>query len=542
MITYGSARFAVLRTERAMAEWELTWITLLLDLGAELVAVVVAPGTDAGHGLIARTAERLARGKRRTTPRASLPVSARQIRLGTAESLEAIKVLEIEFILAVGLTHSILPMVGDPDRLARRGVWTHAFAVGDRHATLPPGFDAVRQGKALAEVSLVRLTPSGSGQPLEQEWVRVEPFSYRRTREALTSAAAELAARHLRRDATVRATAPVVGLPKTDHRGEGAAARLMVTLLARAAVELMQRVLFRQDWNVGVIHRPIAEVLAGVHGREIEWLPKQDGDAFLADPFGIPLPDGTCLLLAEEFVGASGRGRIVAATIGEASYISPPHPVLELGVHLSYPYVVPSDHGWLFAPESSRAGEVAVYRLGSASGPAQRVGTLLDGFAAVDPTIVEYEGRWWLFATDAARNPDGHLHVWYADRARGPWAPHALNPVKCDVRSARPGGTPFIVDGVLYRPAQDNSGTYGGALVINRIDLLTPEGFEETTVARMDPDPDGAYPSGIHTMSAVGSSVLVDGKRYSLEPRSKMRRLLLRTSRRARPSSHRHPR
>jgi hypothetical protein len=525
-----------------MAEWELTSITCLLDLGAELVVVVVAPGTDAGHGLMGRTAERLARGKRRTTPRASLPVSARQIRLGTAESLEAVKVLELEFILAVGLTGSMLPMVGDPDRLARRGVWTHAFAVADRHATLPPGFDAIRQGKALAEVSLVRLSPSGSGQPLEQEWVRVEPFSYRRTRETLTSAAAELAARHLRRDATVRATAPVVRLPKTEHRGEGAAACLMVTLLARAAAEFIRRSLFRQDWNVGVIRRPIADVLAGVDGRDIEWLPKRDGDAFLADPFGIPLPDGTCLLLAEEFVGGSGRGRIVAATIRASSYISPPRPVLELGVHLSYPYVIPSDDGWLFAPETAGAAEVAIYRLVTASGPAQRDGTLLDDFAAVDPTIVEYEGQWWLFATDAARNADGHLHVWYADSARGPWAAHALNPVKCDVRSARPGGTPFIVNGVLFRPAQDNSRTYGGAVVINRIDLLTPVAFAETTVARLVPDPDGPYPSGIHTMSAVGSSVLVDGKRFSLEPRSKMRRLLLRASRRARPRSHRHPR
>jgi hypothetical protein len=160
---------------------------------------------------------------------------------------------------------------------------------------------------------------------------------------------------------------------------------------------------------------------------------------------------------------------------------------------------------------------------------------LLDGFAAVDPTIVEYAGRWWLFATDAARNADGHLHVWWGASARGPWTAHARNPVKCDVRSARPGGTPFCVDGVLYRPAQDCSEAYGGSLVVNRIDVLTPEAFGETTVARLEPDRTGPYPMGIHTLSAVGETMLVDGKRYRFALPWKVKHKLSRTTSRLRP-------
>jgi hypothetical protein len=238
----------------------------------------------------------------------------------------------------------------------------------------------------------------------------------------------------------------------------------------------------------------------------------------LADPFGIPLGDDRWLLLAEEFVGTSAKGRIVAATVRGASYISPPRPVLDLAVHVSYPYVMPSVDGWWFAPETAQAAEVALFRLDPGSGQAQRDTTLVDGFAAADPTIIEYRGWWWLFATDARHGPDGHLHLWYARQPSGPWVPHAANPVKCDVRSARPGGTPFTVGGMLYRPAQDNSRTYGGALVINRVDVLTPQAFGETVVARLDPDPAGPYPSGMHTLSALGSWTLVDGKRYQLAP------------------------
>ena len=39
----------------------------------------------------------------------------------------------------------------------------------------------------------------------------------------------------------------------------------------------------------------------------------------------------------------------------------------------------------------------------------------------------------------------------------------------------------------LYRPTQDCSRHYGGAVVIQRIDVLTTEWFHETPVARIEP-------------------------------------------------------
>ncbi len=88
------------------------------------------------------------------------------------------------------------------------------------------------------------------------------------------------------------------------------------------------------------------------------------------------------------------------------------------------------------------------------------------------------------------------------------------NPVKSDVRSARPGGTPFYHEGALYRPAQDCSKTGGGKTVINRIKRLSPSSFDEEAVAVVEPDPTGPYPEGLHTISKVGDFTLVDGKRF----------------------------
>jgi len=83
--------------------------------------------------------------------------------------------------------------------------------------------------------------------------------------------------------------------------------------------------------------------------------------------------------------------------------------------------------------------------------------------------------------------------------------------VKVDPRSAGCAGTPFVAGGSLYRPAQDCSRSYGGAVTLNRVIRLTPHEFHEETVAVVAPN--ARYPAGVHTLSSLGSITLVDGKR-----------------------------
>jgi hypothetical protein len=181
-------------------------------------------------------------------------------------------------------------------------------------------------------------------------------------------------------------------------------------------------------------------------------------------------------------------------------------------VHASYPFVFEHDGDRFCVPELGRARRVDLFRAGE-DGTWDRVATLVDGFPAVDPTLFRYAGLWWLLCTDADRGPNVKLHAWWALDLLGPWRPHAANPLKTDVRSSRPAGTPFVHAGVLYRPAQDDSRTYGGRVVLNRVVHLTPSEFEEEPVASVEPDPDGPYPNGLHTISAAGELTLIDGKR-----------------------------
>ncbi len=101
--------------------------------------------------------------------------------------------------------------------------------------------------------------------------------------------------------------------------------------------------------------------------------------------------------------------------------------------------------------------------------------------------------------------------------------------MKIDVRSSRPGGTPFRVDGQLYRPAQDCSRTNGGALAINAVTECTPVRYAENVVAVLRPDPDGPFPDAIHTFTAGLGGILIDGKRVSMHPAILWHRLRRRT-------------
>ena len=114
---------------------------------------------------------------------------------------------------------------------------------------------------------------------------------------------------------------------------------------------------------------------------------------------------------------------------------------------------------------------------------------LLDGLTAVDATLHVDGDRLWLFANVVDGPGDrGELWLYSAASLDGEWRPHPRNPVVTDPGRARPAGRLFTRDGVLVRPGQDGSRRYGEAVVLNRVDLLSPSEYRETPVERIDPD------------------------------------------------------
>lgn len=163
-------------------------------------------------------------------------------------------------------------------------------------------------------------------------------------------------------------------------------------------------------------------------------------------------------------------------------------------------------------PETNEAEEVRLYHVEEPDNWVLDT-TLITEIAAVDPTLIQHRGRWWMFLPEQPY-PNTKLSVWYSDRLRDGWQPHPTNPVKTDVQSARPGGTPFRIDGQLYRQAQNSAGGYGNATVINEVTTITPETFEERPVQEYEPLAESQYPKGRHTLSTLGEEkTLIDGER-----------------------------
>lgn len=106
----------------------------------------------------------------------------------------------------------------------------------------------------------------------------------------------------------------------------------------------------------------------------------------------------------------------------------------------------------------------------------------------IDASLAEWEGRWYLFATDPTRpgyKRNAELQIFHADSPLGPWFRHYLNPVmygnpKAGARSA---GRVLVHNDKLYRFGQDCGGrNYGRNVVAFRIDKLNPREFEYTRV------------------------------------------------------------
>jgi hypothetical protein len=271
--------------------------------------------------------------------------------------------------------------------------------------------------------------------------------------------------------------------------------------------------LFRDQWNIGIIEAPITSLMRS-GSIKVRWVRQPLRDRYLADPFAASL-DGRIVLAFENYRVRNRRGSIAAARMQDGG-LGPIRTVIEEKNHLSYPFLVAHEGRLYCIPETNEAGEVAIYRAVKFPERWVKEAVLIPSYAGVDNTVIRHEGRWWMFGTDVRDLPECKLKVWYSDDLFGPWRPHPKNPVKVDVRSARPAGTPFIHEGRLIRPTQDCSESYGRRIVLNWIKKLTDREFEEEAIGVIEPLAQSPYPDGVHTVSMAGQFTLVDGKKTRL--------------------------
>ena len=200
----------------------------------------------------------------------------------------------------------------------------------------------------------------------------------------------------------------------------------------------------------GSCRQPLERLFAAASGNAarvqgVEWLPERKG-RFLADPFPIPgaRRHWTGVIIAEEYDWKSeprsdfdGRVAGLQAPRRRPAIRQPASPVLSL-----YHEHARRD---LVRARVLGSGEVAVYRRASDDGDWVKHKVIVADFPAIDPTLFEYGGRWWLLCTSADTGANECLYAWHAEDLFGEWLPHPANPLKVDIRGARPAGRPFLL-------------------------------------------------------------------------------------------------
>jgi hypothetical protein len=402
---------------------------------------------------------------------------------------------------------------------ARHGVWAYLYGTLDSDRGDPPLFWEIHDGVAVSESSLLRLT----GRPEADEVLyrstsATDRISLHRSRARIYRKSAEFVVRKLRdlhRDGEIR------GLDGGHGPGRKAPARHTPTNLQmlrfgwRVMIRLVRQkageAVAREQWFVAYRRRgaelPTTEAFRGA----TILIPPRD--RLFADPCLVDRGSSSYLFF-EELSFAQNKGLISCCELMPDGRTTPPEIVLERSYHLSYPFVFLVGDDAYMLPETAANHTVELYKAEAFPNDWRLDATLLDGVRAVDPTLIERDGRYWLFANIAVEEGprDDELFLFSAESPRGPWVPHPRNPVVSDARCARPAGRPFIdQSGALIRPSQDCSDSYGRAIVFNRVEVLSDTDYRETTIGRLEPGWRRAN-RGTHTYSRSEGWEAVDGR------------------------------
>jgi hypothetical protein len=233
-------------------------------------------------------------------------------------------------------------------------------------------------------------------------------------------------------------------------------------------------------------------------------------DRLWADPFPWTR-DGRTYIFVEELIYSNKRGHISCLMLDEHLNIVSNSIVLQRPYHLSYPFIFSYSGQLYMVPETKENCSIELYRCVEFPDCWEFEKTLVKDIKALDTTLFEYDGRWWLFVN--VEEGDGQrdaLHLYYADTPLSDhWIPLPGNPVVKDIRSARPAGRIFSRGQALFRPSQDCSVRYGYAINFNRIIDLSEADYCEEREWVFKPPRTGDY-VGTHTWNETDTIKVID--------------------------------
>jgi len=281
----------------------------------------------------------------------------------------------------------------------------------------------------------------------------------------------------------------------------------IVKIIANKIYYLHNKYFTYDFWKVGYIPKNIGEVLKnGINEKGVTWLNLEEYNSFLADPFLFP-HNGKIGLAVEKYKYSEGVGTL-------AFYGGFPNDIKELydfklseKHHLSFPNVFLDKNKLFCLPESNDAHQLFLYEKKKKGWNRHN---LMNQLKCIDPVLIKHNKKYWLFTTLKNADHYSDLYIYYSNELTGPWESHALNPVVTDVRSARPAGNIFSIEGKMYRPGQNYSIHKEGSISISEIIKLSEHEYEEKIVKNLYPLQNSNFKDKIHTINSFGEYTIID--------------------------------
>lgn len=269
---------------------------------------------------------------------------------------------------------------------------------------------------------------------------------------------------------------------------------------------------FNEQWFLA--YRKVKENSDFINHKESNYeIISPPDDRFFADPFIVDENDKSYVFF-EECCFAQPKGVISCLEINSGGEISIPKIVLEKDHHLSYPFVFKCENKYYMIPETLANKTIELYEAVNFPEEWQLKKTLFDNIHAVDTSLLNHNGKFWLF-TNISRHGSSisdELYLFFSDSLFGEWKSHPQNPIISNTKTARPAGKLFYYEDKLIRPSQENSVRYGYALNFNHINILNENEYKETLIKTVKPHfiKDNL---AIHTYNRDNRYNIIDGMR-----------------------------
>lgn len=269
--------------------------------------------------------------------------------------------------------------------------------------------------------------------------------------------------------------------------------------------------LIRQEWNIGFLETNLNDV---VSGKKIDYLWMTHGfkKRWFADPFLLDVLDDSYIILAEDFCEQRGYAVIselkVCRKTGE---LLTARVVLDVGSHLSFPFIIRRGCEIYVLPENSASGRLSLYKRNQKG--ELEFERIVVNEPLTDAVLHDFADENFLFATSLP-NPNGSVLSVF-ERIGDEYI--RKQSIEFDCRIARMAGDFFETNSQVYRVAQDSSECYGGALWIQSVNYENNQWTFKNVRCLKSEHP--KLKTGLHTFNTFKGVSVVDVHGYVNHPR-----------------------